>query len=314
MIRPRVWQPDELRNYARDHKELVQVRPVLDEPELSIVKYKKKVFFKGCWTSELCEFRGTVVDRDFNVVMRPFTKIFNYGECGARIHRDEECTAVNKINGFMGQATVRNGKLLVATTGTMDSEFADLARKWIMPFENQLKSLEDVTYVFEICDPIDPHIITETAGLYLLGVRKNQWNTPQSYLTQENLDTFVKLVNLDKNPGEAVMLRPVWHMDTFQAIKDKAKYDQHEGYVVYGHVSGDCLKLKTPFYLTTKFIGRMQTTRLTEMLDNPDRFKQSIDEEFYDVIDYLNENRDLVLGMNNHERISFVRNFFENTL
>jgi hypothetical protein len=37
------------------------------------------VFYDNLWNDYLEECRGTIVDENFNVVSRPFTKIYNYG-------------------------------------------------------------------------------------------------------------------------------------------------------------------------------------------------------------------------------------------
>ena len=46
-----------------------------------VLKYKNRVFYKNLWTPELLECRGTVVDENFNIIQRPFTKIYmNVGQ------------------------------------------------------------------------------------------------------------------------------------------------------------------------------------------------------------------------------------------
>jgi hypothetical protein len=47
------------------------------------------------------------------------------------------------------------------------------------------------------------------------------------------------------------------------------------------------LKMKSPYYLTTKFLGRLSTGRVKHMFGNPADFKKTIDEEFYVIVDAL---------------------------
>ena len=305
MITPEYWTKDHLREYVEENSQLVTMRQSQYDPDLYVLKYKNKVFYRGLWNAELCEFRGTVINEDFDVVMRPFTKIFNYGECNAKIPRDELCTAVEKVNGFMGQSTFYNGKLLVGTTGSLDSDFTKMVYKWVKPYEDYLRQYENVTFIYEIVDESDPHIIVEEPGVYLLGARYNDWNSHQNVYPQEALD------NIAEGCG---MKRPRWFSGVnFQQIKDDVKNVRHEGYVVYGS-SGKNIKLKSPFYLTTKFIGRMGDAKLEIMLNDPDRFKRFIDEEFYGVIDYIRATEETFVSLDRQGRVDYVRNYFERNL
>src|SRR5210317_2114978 len=95
-----------LKQYTEDNPNLVNVRQSERYPELQVVKYKNKVFYKDLWTPELCEMRGLVVDKDWNVIVRPFDKIFNRGELLApNWDHGEPVIAVRKVNGFMACLT-----------------------------------------------------------------------------------------------------------------------------------------------------------------------------------------------------------------
>lgn len=305
MILPEYWTIEHLRNYVENNSGVVALKQSLHDPDLFVLKYKNKVFYRALWNSELCEFRGTVVDKDYNVIMRPFTKIFNYGECNARIPRDELCTAVEKVNGFMGQSTFYNGELLCGTTGSLDSDFTKMVYKWVTPYTDALRQYENVTFIYEIVDESDPHIIPEEAGVYLLGARYNDWNSMQNVYPQEALD------NIAASCG---MKRPKWYSGlNFQKIKDDVKSVRHEGFVVYGS-SGKSLKLKSPFYLTTKFIGRMGDGKLEMLRNDPDGFKRLIDEEYYDIIEYINSTYETFVSLDKQGRVDYVRSYFERNL
>ena len=86
---------------------LIQRKKSTRYPGLFVKKYKKRVFYDALWNTdaELLEARGHVEDEDGNIVVRPFTKIFNRGEMNTDIDRDETCIGVYKINGFMACAT-----------------------------------------------------------------------------------------------------------------------------------------------------------------------------------------------------------------
>ncbi|WP_225388713.1 hypothetical protein, partial [Escherichia coli] len=65
--------------------------------------------------SRLLECRGIVVDADDNVVIWPFTKIFNRFENGTDLPADELVDVVRKVNGFMASVGVYKGQLIVST-------------------------------------------------------------------------------------------------------------------------------------------------------------------------------------------------------
>ena len=69
------------------------------------------------------------------------------------------------------------------------------------------------------------------------------------------------------------------------------------------------LKFKTPYYLVTKFLGRMGEQNVRHMFLHPKSFKKNVDEEFYPLIDRLTEviaEADF-LAMGDTDRVAFVR-------
>jgi hypothetical protein len=63
--------------------------------------------------------------------------------------------------------------------------------------------------------------------------------------------------------------------------------------------------------LATKFFGRKTPERLEKLLDDPREAKRIIDEEYYVAIDYLAEHKDEFLEMNEWDRMTFLRDFFD---
>lgn len=58
------------------NQELVSVKDALFNGQpLKIIKYKKAVFYKNLWNEDLEQFRGLILDQDYNIVSHPFTKI-----------------------------------------------------------------------------------------------------------------------------------------------------------------------------------------------------------------------------------------------
>jgi len=290
-----------IRKFVENNPNLVSSRPSERYPELYVVKYKRKVFYDNLWTPELMELRGLVVDKDWNIIVHPFTKIFNRGENGIDIHHNESVVAVRKVNGFMACLTRYKSDNIISTTGSLDSDFVKLAEKHLQRLNIHI----GYSYIFEICDPADPHIIPERHGAYLIGMR-NLANG--SMMSEDFLDNErPKLTNWIHGPA---VLRPDWIVAPFGKVVDMAQRSLHEGYVVYGQKSGKVLKIKSPYYLFTKFMARKNPLKLDEMLQKPEQLKKTLDEEFYPLVDLLANVRETFVGLNERERIQYIRSYY----
>ncbi len=100
---------DKLKEYI-ETSNLVNMKEAGED--IYVLKYKKKVFYDNLWNEYIAECRGTIVDKDFNLVTYPFTKIYNYGiEKEAPVLKaDARVMALRKVNGFMVAMTVHKGE------------------------------------------------------------------------------------------------------------------------------------------------------------------------------------------------------------
>lgn len=285
---------------------LIQRKASARYPGLYVLKYKKKVFFNNLWDTDasLLEARGHVEDAGGNVVVRPFTKIYNRFEQNTDIDRDEGVVAVKKINGFMAAATFVPivNEVVVSTTGSLDSDFIAYAEKYINDHvkaeiladykaSNVLK-----TWLFEICHQDDPHIIVEQAGAYLIGCREVADESPY-------FSTPVRESMLDDFATRVGVYRPEWSECRFSDLVKLANSCDHEGFVVYGQSSGTVLKIKSKYYLVQKMFARKK--------DIMSANKQVIDEEFFELVDHLMTIRDEFNAMDEQDRLIYMRNFLE---
>lgn len=290
---------------------LVQRKPSTVYEGLSSLKYAPKVFYDGLWDDVTVMCRGIVVDEEMNVIARPFDKVFNYGERGAVIPHDEICTGYRKTNGFMFHATysTKLGCVVSGTTGTTDSKYAELGRTYLTPnVTTVFEELPDHTFIFECCDPSDPHVIPETTGLYLLAVRSV--NEPDEYVSPSTLSAIADWMmarRIDENYAS------VFHHNaitaTFGAFVDASRLIDHEGYVVYS--KSTCIKLKSPYYLVTKFIGRIGTEKLVGLFSNPKKFKERFDEEYWPLLAHVRANFDKFAVMHEQGRMQYIRNYLD---
>ncbi len=287
-------------------KNLIRKNQSKRYPTLSVLKYDKSVFYKNLWNTndELLECRGHVIDETGKIVIRPFTKIFNFGENGTTIHRDAEVLYIKKVNGFMASATYvpSVGEVVISTTGSLDSDFVQYAENYLRSdVTNYIKDRWDEngvarTYLFEIVHPNDPHIIKEKYGAYLIGVRTVDRVSP--YFSND-----YKEISLDNIAHHMNVMRPSWGTGKFGDVVDESKIAKHEGFVVYetGPDAKVALKIKTPYYLATKAIARKADLFTLD--------KSKISEEFYPLVDHIKENIERFQGMNEQQRIQEIREF-----
>lgn len=268
---------------------------------LSVLKYHRKVFYNNLWhlDGRLLECRGTVVDKDWNVIVLPFKKVFNYGENGTTVDPEREVIIPEKINGFMAAATM-TGKygLIISTTGTLDSEYAGLARKWIEKL-NTGYMVVGLTYLFKICDSCDPHIVEEKEGAYLIGARRLK----DGYLSTEDYTDMFALSLGAKRPKVGMM--------KFKDIPVTKK----EGFMVRDAKTEEVLcKLKSPHYLSKKALQRCGKNKALKMWNNPQLFKKQLDEEFYKIFEVILDTftQEEYLNLTEQQRRKWIEEYFEN--
>jgi hypothetical protein len=278
---------------------------IKEQNGLFIHKYNRKVFYDNLWHvhPDLVEARGLIKDSLGNIVQYPFTKIFNRHENGVDIQLDQQVLAVDKINGFMAATTWYNGDILVSTTGSLESEFVSMAKE-LLPLDKMkdiLQVYEDYTFCFEIVHPNDPHIIPEEVGAYLIGGREKSIGSGQ--LAQSTLDRIAFKIGVK---------RPTYKFTSFGDVVNTLKTYKREGFVVYDADNDVVLKLKSPYYLSSKFIARTKKLYLIFGKD----YKQHFDEEFYGLCAVLRHtfNKEEFLEIPEQERLEIIRIWAEGTL
>lgn len=290
----------ELRQYIQNNPKLVKMRESTRYPELYVLKYSKKCFYDNIWNDYNVECRGSIVDKDLNLVSYPFTKIHNFGieRRAPVIHRDTKVTAFRKVNGFMAAVSWYRGDLLISTTGSLDSEYVDMVRELIRTKYNyedwQLvfarTDLENMTFMFEVCHRNDPHIIPEQEGLYLLGYRENSWHSPVQH------DSFV----LRELSAELGCYTPECVVTNMGRLSEMAREVRHEGWVFYTD-DGVSAKIKSPYYLCCKALARKKDILSLNM--------QRVEEEYFPLINHLNEISEVFNSMTEHERLSYIHKY-----
>lgn len=79
---------------------LVQKHPTAD---IYIYNYSKLCSLEGKWNEATIQCRGIIVDKDYNILARPFPKFFNYEEIEDKsIIPGGAADAYEKIDGSLG--------------------------------------------------------------------------------------------------------------------------------------------------------------------------------------------------------------------
>jgi len=289
-----------LKEFVLANPRLVSMKPAGDG--IFVLKYKKAVFYDNLWNDFLEECRGTIVDIDFNVVSRPFTKIYNYGvEAKAPVlSEDTVVECFRKVNGFMVAVTWHDGRLLVSTTGSTSGDFVDMANSFIDrrrgTFERYVSGFPDLTFMFECVHANDPHIIVEKPGLYLLGYRKKTW---ESRSENDGLSLYHQYA-LSDHVVE-------WKRCTLGELVQEVKTVRHEGFVVYANDYTTSFKIKSPYYLTAKWVAR--NPRTDKLMTQ--EFREQLDEEYYPLLEHIRANIEAYTVMDEQARLAWVREYLE---
>jgi hypothetical protein len=292
---------DELKKYV-ETSGLVNMKPAGDG--IFVLKYKKKVFYDNLWNEYIEHCRGTIVDSEFNLVSYPFQKIYNYGieKEAPVLSPDTKVTAFRKVNGFMVSATWHNGDVLVSTTGSTDSDYVAMAKEMMLthqPWEDwQLgftkSDMDGITVMFECVHPNDPHIIPEKPGMYVLGYRENVWGSKVGY-NKEVLRDLADMFNC---------YMPEVYETTVGNLVEQTKNVRHEGFVFYTE-DGVSAKIKSPYYLTSKWVAR--NPRTDKLVDLNKDIKHNLDEEYYPLVDAIRANIVEYTAMDEQARLAWVR-------
>lgn len=296
---------EKLKQYVEDNPKLVSMKPAGDG--VFVLKYRKKVFYDSLWNEYIAECRGSIVDADFNLVAYPFTKIYNYGiekEAPVFSEIDTLVTAFRKVNGFMVAVSYHAGDVLVSTTGSTSGDFVDMAREMMlkhMPWADWQMALaaddcRDMTFMFECVHPNDPHIVVEKPGMYILGYREKTWKSEVGHHPAV-LEQLGEMFNC--------YVPECQHL-TVRALKNLVKTVKHEGFVFYDE-NGVGAKIKSPYYLTAKWVARNPRT---DKLMTPE-FREQIDEEYYPLLDAIRSDIAAYTEMDEQARLAWVRNYLE---
>jgi hypothetical protein len=169
-------------------------------------------------------------------------------------------------------------------------------------WQMELIAGEGFTYMFECVHPNDPHIVPEKEGMYFLGWRENTWESKTSGHGAAIATVWAEYAEHVLHCYSAEVMNV-----TMDVLIDLSKKVKHEGFVFYTE-DNISAKIKSPYYLTSKWVARNpRTEKLTRL--NPD-IKQNLDEEYYPLVDAIRANIVEYTAMDEQSRLAWCREFF----
>lgn len=265
------------------------VRPVVaDKKEIRFLAQPQGVTI-GCYlfadsktfdSPEALECRGIAFGSDGQIVSRPLHKFFNVGEKDwltpdNLLARDDVAAVFEKLDGSMIATAWVDGRLLLRSKKSFESEVVDLANAFLAEpaYQHIRVFAEDVasrglTAIFELTHP-DARIVVEQdqPALRLLHVRDN---VSGDYVLLDSTHVVHTLIGQYSVP----MVPRYDGMTVAQVLESLATMEGREGYVIQFR-NGDMTKVKCPWYV--------RLHRSISFLRERDIARLALEEELDDV-------------------------------
>ena len=225
---------------------------------LELFNYSEKCTYEGIWNDTTRQCRGLILDLEGNIVARPFSKFFNWGEPHAPdLDLDAPVTVTNKLDGSLGIlyrvdtpsrydgnpiGAAANGVTLgepewaIATRGSFTSDQAFHATElWRERYADWYPPL-DVTCLFEIIYPGNRIVVDygDTDDLLFLGAREIETGAD---------------IPIDEVGWPGLATGTFHHYPTLRAALEAEPRPGQEGLVVFFPETGDRVKLKQDDYV-----------------------------------------------------------------
>ena len=215
--------------------------PIFD---LWIYNYSRFASFECVWNEATEQCRGVIVDKNMNIVARPFNKFYNYEELlemGVEIP-NLPFTVSEKLDGSLGILYWYNDVPYIATRGSFDSDQAKHATNILhTKYSNIFDKLDKTkTYLFEIIYPENQMVVSYHGmdDIVLLAIFDNETGSETD--RYEYKDIFKVAERYDG-------------FTDYTKIRDAFSGENREGFVVRFE-NGFRMKLKFEEYWKIHFI------------------------------------------------------------
>lgn len=255
-----------------------QVHPSLP---YKVLDYDNRAQYEGRWNAATTAARGLLINSETNeVIARPFTKFFNWGEREVReldsALLSGPVSVTDKMDGSMGSSYPTPEGLAIATRGSFASEQAlhatDIYRE---RYHGTWEPVDGRTYIFEIIYPANRIVVSygDTDDIVLLAAIDiaTGRSLPASQVTEW--------------PGQRVQ---EFDFDSIEEVLAAEPREGVEGYVVHFTDSDVRIKIKQTDYVTLhRIMTGINSRRVWEELAegrDVERFLVDVPEEFADFV------------------------------
>ena len=278
--------------------------------------------------------RGLVLDKDGNIILRGFSKFFNYLQLHAEhykkqytdewvnqhdnflsTNKDKKYHAVEKLDGSLVLMGEYKNKAILSSTSTtnMETELLSIAYENLV---NNNKNLTErilnyckktgQTLIFEYISPANRIVVEyENTDYVLIGIVNNYTGM---YMSQDDLDSIAMKFGFT---------RPKRYIKTLQELTtDQRILKNHEGYIVFNEY-GNLIKFKTDDWFAGSdhgdlFFGTVLTRRKVFII-----LDAYIDDKIDDLYARQNQNKELadrdVIGKV-VKSINYIENLIQNVI
>lgn len=210
-----------------------------EDETLMILNYSNLVQYSRNWTEVTKNCRGLILDKDYNVIARPFPKIFNYGEWAADDIPLEFPTVQEKMDGSLIIVVNYKGERVVATRGSFESDQAKWSREWLDDNYPDFLPPEGITFLFECIYPENRICVNygDSENLTCLAVIENNtgadlvnsmWQGDSVTWNHLGTDAHTIVSSMNNNPvnnREGCVL--VWPKEDAPSVRIKVKYEEY---------------------------------------------------------------------------------------
>ena len=249
-----------------------------------IYNYTSKAQYDRVWNESTLNCRGLILDGEGNVIARPFSKFFNYGEYGKETNLGElpsykSFEVYDKLDGSLGILYTRpDGELAIATRGSFESEQALKGTEILKKRFNKLTINSSCTYLFEIIYPENRIVVNykDKTDLILLAITENATGS----------DVKRSLVESFANTWKFSIVKKFDEYKDIDELIEKTKlyYPNSEGFVIQFN-TGLRVKMKYEEYVRLhKIITGINTKGIWEMMrdgESLDSLIEKVPDEFH---------------------------------
>lgn len=235
--------------------------------DLFIYVYTQNSVVNRIWNNITKAARGLILDKDGNIVARPFNKFFNLFE---RWETEPNNLPIGnyfveeKLDGSLGIIFFHDGKWNISTKGSLGSDQANYAREYLLPKYDFSKMDPNETILTEIIYPTNRIVVDygDFEGLRLLAVRN-------------------KHTGHEQPAGRIPILADQMHMSCRETydnnllsgivgstnIEDLPFHEGTEGFICRWS-NGFRVKIKNPWYLTIhKALDMRSQKKILDMIE-----------------------------------------------